>query len=66
MIALDKKPGIRPVGVEETWSRLMAKCILRVTGQEYKDTCGTEHLAGVVEAGIEGGIHAMRLLWELH
>ena len=29
MIALDKQPGIRPVGVGETWRRLMAKCLLR-------------------------------------
>ena len=44
----------------------MAKYVLQVTGQESKDACGTEHLAGGVEAGIEGGIHAMRLLWAQH
>ena len=36
LIALDKQPGVRPVGVEETWRQLMAKCLLRVRGQETK------------------------------
>ena len=66
MIALDKKPGVRPVGVRETWHRLMVKYILRIIGQEVNDACGTEHLTGEVEAGIEGGIHVMRLLWAHH
>ena len=66
LIALDKQPGIRPVGVGETCRRLMAKCLLRVTGQEVKAACGTDELAGGVEAGIEDGIHAMRVLWEEH
>ena len=63
LIALDKQPGIRPVGVGETCRRLMAKCLLRVTGQEVKAACGTDELVRVVEAGIEGGIHDMRVLW---
>ena len=36
MIALDKQPGIKPVGVGETWRRTMAKCLLRVAGPEAK------------------------------
>ena len=32
LIALDKSPGIRPVGIGETWRRLLEKCLLRVTG----------------------------------
>ena len=63
LIALDKQPRVRPVGVGETWRRLMAKCLLQLTGQEAKAACGTEQLAGGVEAGIEGSIHAMRVLW---
>ena len=64
--ALDKQPGIRPVGVGETWRCLMAKCLIWVTGQEAKAGCRIEQLSGVAEAGIEGGIHAMRILWEEH
>ena len=61
LIALDKSPGIRPVGIGETWRRLLARCLLRVSGQEAKAACGTEQLACGVEAGIEGAIHAARL-----
>ena len=66
LIALDKHPGTRPVGVGETWRRMMAKCLLRVAGPEAKAACGTTQLAGGVEVGIEGAIHAMRVLWEEH
>ena len=64
LIALDKQPGIRPVGVGETWRRLMAKCLLKLAGPEAKSACGTTQLADGLEAGIEGAIHAMRVLFE--
>ena len=66
LITLDKQPGIRPVGLGETWQIMMAKCLLRVAGPEAKAACGTMQLTGGVEAGIEGAIHAMRALWEEH
>ena len=66
LIALDKQPGIRPVGVGETWRPMMAKCLLKVAGKEAKTACGTTQLAGGLEAGIEGAIHAMCILWEDH
>ena len=66
LITLEKSPGIRPVGIGETWRRLLDKCLLWVSGQEAKASCGTEQLAGGVEAGIEGAIHAARLQWEQH
>ena len=58
LIALDKSPGIRPVGIGETWRRLLAKCLLRVSGKEAMTACGAEQLAGGVEVGIERAIHA--------
>ena len=36
LIALDKQPGVWPVRVVETWRQLMAKCVLRLTGDEAK------------------------------
>ena len=64
LIALDKQPGIRLVGVGETWWRMMAKCLLRVVGPEAKAACGTTQLAGGVKVWIEGAIHDMRVLWK--
>ena len=34
MIALDKQPCVHRVGVGETWRRLFAKIVLKVTGPE--------------------------------
>ena len=53
--ALEKQPGVRPVGVGETWRCIMAKFILKVMGQEAKAACRTDQLAGGVELGIRGG-----------
>ena len=66
LIALDKSPGIRPVRIGETWRRLLAKCLLRVTGQKAKAACRTEQLTEGVEAGIEGALYATRLQWTQH
>ena len=66
LIAMDKQPGIRPVGVGETWRRLMAKCLLKVAVPEAKATCGTTQLAGGLEAGIEGAIHSTHVLFKEH
>ena len=44
----------------------MSKCLLQVTGLEAKAACRTIQLAGGVEAGIEGAIHAIHILWEEH
>jgi hypothetical protein len=54
------------VGIGERWSRLTAKCVLLVAGGEAKDECGVDQLCAGLKARIEGGIHAMRLLWEQH
>jgi hypothetical protein len=66
LCALDKCPGVRPVGVGETWRRATAKILLLVAGAEAKEACGIGQLCAGLEAGIEGGIHAMQALWDLH
>ena len=52
LIGLDKHPGVQHVDMGETWSYMMAKCVLKVAGQEVKETCGMEKFYGGVEAGI--------------
>ena len=39
LIALDKPPGVRLVGVGETWRRFFANILLKVTGPEATMVC---------------------------
>ena len=64
LIGLDKCPGARPVGVEDTWRQMLAMFVLVVTGAEDKEACGMEQIYGGLEAGIEGGIHAVQFIWK--
>ena len=64
LVALDKQPGIRPIGIGETWRRLFAKCVLRVAGTEAEIQCGADQLCAGLKAGIDGAVHAMSALWE--
>ena len=45
---------------------MMSKCVLKVAGQEAKETCATEKLCRGMVMGIEGGVHVMCLLWAHH
>jgi hypothetical protein len=67
LCALDKCPGVRPViGFGETWCPATAKILLLVAGAEAKEACGINHLHTGLEAGIEGSIHAIQALLDLH
>ena len=60
LVALDKQPGTRPLGIGETYRRLMAKCILRVVGSRATSSCGNYNLCAGIKAGIEGAVHVIR------
>ena len=64
LIALDKCPGVRPIGVGETLRRLISKAILRVTRDDILKAVGSIQLCAGQEAACEAGIHAMRNLFE--
>jgi hypothetical protein len=66
LVALDKCPGVRPIGVGETWRRLATKATPLVSGCNAKERCGIDQLCAGLEAGIEGGIHAIDELWRQH
>ena len=58
--ALDKQPGVRPLRVGSSTKRLIAKCTLKVVGDDAKAACGNANLCAGLEAGIEGALHAVR------
>ena len=60
LIALDKCPGIRPIGVGETLRRLISKAILQVTREDIQRVVGSVQLCAGQEAACETGILAMR------
>ena len=44
LLALNKLPGILPLGCGKTLSCLFAKCLLHVAMSEAELTCGTGHI----------------------
>ena len=39
LVALDKQPCVRPVGIGEIFRRLIAKCILVAVGHQAMEAC---------------------------
>ena len=54
LVALDKRPGVRPVGIGETLHQVLAKLVMRAAGEQVKTVCGNLQLCAGLEAGIDG------------
>ena len=59
MIALDKCPGVRPIGICETALRIVAKAILHVTKRDIQEAALARQLCAGQIAGIEAAIHTV-------
>ena len=59
LVALDKRSGVRPVGIEETVCHTLAKLVMRAAGDQAKIACGNLQMCAGLEAGIEGTKHAV-------
>jgi hypothetical protein len=64
LIALDKSPSVRPVGIGEIYRSLWAKTILAVVGSQATAACDNLNLCAGLAAGIEGAVHAVREVYE--
>lgn len=64
LIGLDKCSGFWPIGIGDILRRLLYKNLLIVVGKEATRVCGIDQLCSGLEAGIEGGIHHMQLIWD--
>ena len=61
LIALDKNPGVHPIGIGDTARRIIAKAILNIARQDVQDISGCLQLCG----GQISGIEAQCMLYEL-
>ena len=60
LIALDKNPGVRLIGICEVPRRIIAKAILSVIRYDVMGAVGSLQLCGGQTAGIEAAVHAVR------
>jgi hypothetical protein len=60
LIALNREPGVRLIGIGEVPRRIIAKAILKVVGDDVKLAAGTLQTCAGQEAGCEAAIHTMK------
>ena len=64
LIALNKNPGVRPIGVGDVARRIIAKAIIQLAKEDIQHACGCQQLCGGQMSGIEAGVHATREMFE--
>ena len=63
LIALDKCPDVRPIGICKTPRRIIAKAILFETKGDLQDATSPKQLCGGQIGGIEAAVHGMKSLF---
>ena len=54
LMALDKCPGVHPIGVGEVSRHILSKVMAAATSTDVEELCGTNQLYSGLKAGIEG------------
>ncbi len=57
LIALDKNPGVRPIGIGDTARRIIAKAVLRIISTDIQEATGCRQLCGGQISGIEAAVY---------
>ena len=63
LIGLDKNSGMRTVSVGETWRRLIAKIVLKVTVTEATVAFQDDQMCAVLRSVIDGAVHGVQYIW---
>ena len=61
LIALDKYPGVCPIGIGEALWCVICKAVCYATRVDVELACGSDQLCGSVRPDIEGSIHSLLL-----
>uniref|UniRef100_A0A8D8XEY0 Reverse transcriptase n=1 Tax=Cacopsylla melanoneura TaxID=428564 RepID=A0A8D8XEY0_9HEMI len=64
LIALEKNPGVRPIGIGECLTRILSECIIEVSKHDVKEVCQADQLCSGLNSGIEGAVRAMSQVFE--
>ena len=64
LIALDKNPGVRPIGIGELPRRIIARAVLSVLRDDVQDAAGSVQLCAGQIAGVESAVHAVQKCFE--
>jgi hypothetical protein len=62
-VALNKTPGVQPLGIGKSWMRLWSDCSHTKTKVAATNVCGNTQLCAVLQSGIEANLHAIRAIW---
>jgi hypothetical protein len=64
LIALDKQPGVHPIGIKDVACGLVSKWMVELTKEEAAIVCGFDQLCTGHEAGCETAAHWAALEWD--
>ena len=65
LIALNQRPGVRPIGIGDTARRIIAKAVLTIVAPDVQEATGCRQMCGGQISGIEAAVHATRSAFEL-
>jgi len=66
LIALDRCPGVHPIGIGEALWQILCKVVVLATRSDLEEVCGVTQLCSGLQAGMEGAIHVVRELFDQH
>ena len=61
LIAINKNPGVHPIGICQTARRIIAKAVLSIVGGDVLEAAGSCQLCAGQPSGTEAAVHAVRL-----